>query len=302
MNCIICNSNNTKKLHYININDLLKLYKKMLNVDLNYLITLDFELVECLSCGIKFFSPLVTGDEAFYAHLQKFDWYYLDEKEEFKVAKRYISDSDKVLEVGCGKGAFAKYITPQNYIGLDFSQNAKKIAKENGVIVENIDIIEYAKNHSSTFDVVVSFQVLEHISDPKKFLEAKIEAIKPGGKMIISVPAEDSFVKYVPNNVLNMPPHHVTRWSDRTLTNLAKIFNLELVNIEHEKVQEIHKSWFISTLINHSLGNSKLVDLSFASKLKNKFSYFLTKMIIKKFPEAFLPRGHTVTAIYQKRL
>ena len=42
------------------------------------------------------------------------------------------------------------------------------------------------------------------------------------------MPSDDSFLALSVNN-LNMPPHHITRWSDQALRNLTKLLNVELV-------------------------------------------------------------------------
>ncbi|MGV2387332.1 MAG UNVERIFIED_CONTAM: hypothetical protein LVR29_00250 [Microcystis novacekii LVE1205-3] len=49
---------------------------------------------------------MITGSENFYEKLQVFDWYYLEEKNEYDYASQFIKPSDSVLEIGCGKGSF----------------------------------------------------------------------------------------------------------------------------------------------------------------------------------------------------
>lgn len=301
MNCPLCKQEQIKVLEKIKNNDLIFLYQKMTDIDFSYLINQDIDFCECQTCKLKFFDPLITGDEKFYNTLQKYEWYYMDEKEEYHYAKKYISNEDKVLEVGSGKGAFAKHINSHNYIGLDFSENAKKMAAENGIIIENEMIQDYAKEHQEKFDIVVSFQVLEHVSDPKEFIESKLVALKKGGKLIIAVPSEDSFLKYVTNGILNMPPHHVTRWSDETFGYIARAYNLNIDSIYHEKVQNIHKQWYLSSLVSNAFLDTKLIDLTIMRKLINKFSSLVSRFLIKNLPKEMLPNGHTVLVVFEKK-
>ena len=44
--------------------------------------------------------------------------------------------SDVVLDVGCGKGAFSRFVNSAGgkFIGLEFSKNAKVIAEKEGII------------------------------------------------------------------------------------------------------------------------------------------------------------------------
>lgn len=119
--------------------------------------------------------------------------------------------------------------------------------------------------------------------------------------MIIAVPSEDSFLKYVTNDILNMPPHYVTRWPDETLKFISQVYNLGLLDIYHEKVQPIHKLWFITSILNCAFNRSnKLIDLSLKWKILNKFSSILARFILKGFGEEMLPYGHTVVAVYKK--
>lgn len=301
MTCPLCKVQNVKKLEIINKVTLNSLYEKMTAIDFSYLINQDINYCECLNCKLRFFNPLITGDESFYNSLQEFDWYYMDEKEEYQYAKKYIQDTDKVLEVGSGKGAFAKYLSTNDYIGLDFSENAKIMAAENGILIENELVQNYSIEHKEEFDAVVSFQVLEHVSDPQSFIEAKLEALKVGGKLIIAVPSEDSFLKYVNNGILNMPPHHVTRWSDNTFEFIANTYNLKIIDIYHEKVQEVHTLWYLNTLIGNSIIQSKLIDISLRRKVINKFCNLFSKILIKGLRNEMLPSGHTVLVVYEKK-
>jgi len=301
MRCPLCENVDISLLETVSKNNLISLYYDMTEVDFSYLIQKDIIYCECKNCKLKFFDPLITGDEKFYNALQKFDWYYMDEKEEYHYAKKFIQNASSVLEVGSGKGAFAKHIKDSTYVGLDFSENAKNMAAENGVLVENIMIQDYANMHKEEFDVVLSFQVLEHVSDAKGFIEAKLEALKKGGKLIIAVPSEDSFLKYVQNGVLNMPPHHVTRWSDDTFQFIADKYNLKILDIYHEVVQEAHKQWYLGTLISRCLFESKLIDTSFFKKIVNKVISYFSKFLLKGLEDEMLPNGHTVLVVMEKQ-
>jgi len=225
----------------------------------------------------------------------------MDEKEEYHYAKKYISSTDKVLEVGCGKGAFAKFLQTKDYIGLDLSENAKIMAAADGIIIKNETIEDFSKRHKGEFDVVVSFQVLEHVPDPNSFIEAALDALKEGGKLIIAVPSEDSFLKYASNNILNMPPHHVTRWSYVTFEYIAKQYNLKIVKIYHEKVQDVHKRWYLHTLVFNSLCDYKIISTSFFRKLLSKLSSLLAGLLMRGLKDEMLPNGHTVLVVFEKK-
>lgn len=301
MICPLCDSKKYKSLDKIDRKSLISLYNKIIGEDISYLIKQDIEFCECNNCKLRFYDPLITGDEKFYNSLQRFEWYYMDEKEEYSYAKNYINSTDKVLEVGSGKGAFAKHIDTKDYIGLDFSKQAKNMAELNGIAIENESIEHYAEKCPQMFDVVVSFQVLEHVSNPKQFVESKLKALKKGGRLIIAVPSEDSFLKYATNAILNMPPHHVTRWSYATFKYIADIYNLTIETIYHEKVQDVHMTWYLNTLISNSISDNKIIDTSFFCKFKNKFASLIGRLLCRGLKSEMLPNGHTVLVVYIKK-
>lgn len=301
MNCPLCKDESVSLLEKINKDQLTEAYRKITAENFSYLINQDIDFCECENCSLRFFNPPITGDENFYNALQKFDWYYMDDKKEYHYAKRYISEYDKVLDVGSGKGAFAKHLAIKNYIGLDFSKEAKKMAKQNGIVIENEYIEDYASAHPESFDVVASFQVLEHVADPKGFLEGKINALKKGGRLIVAVPSEDSFLRYATNAVLNMPPHHVTRWSDKTFRYIAETYNLKLEEVIHEEVQNVHKQWYLNTLISSVFFKQSLMNMTLSYKLINKIASLIAKSLCKHIKKEMLPNGLSVVAVFTKK-
>jgi 2-polyprenyl-3-methyl-5-hydroxy-6-metoxy-1,4-benzoquinol methylase len=301
MHCPLCEGNKIEIIELIKREDLNFLLTKLVGENFSYLFSKDMKFCGCDRCKLKFFHPLVIGDELFYNSLQKLDWYYMDEKAEYIEAKKHIKKTDRVLEVGCGKAAFVKFLPTKQYVGLDTSAEAKEMALKDGIIIENESIQNYAVKNLNKFDVVVSFQVLEHVSDPSSFIQSKVDALKVGGKLIIAVPSEDSFLKYATNSVLNMPPHHVTRWTDETLCFIADKYNLQILDIYHEKLQSVHKWWFVKSLVSNGIMEPKLISKGWGRKFTSVLSSILAKILVKGLKDEMLPNGHTVMAVYQKK-
>lgn len=264
-------------------------------------------LYHCVQSDLKFFYPALMGSELLYEKLQKFDWYYQDEKYEFNYVQHRIKESDSVLEIGCGKGAFAKKIAAQEYVGLELSQKAKEITSVRGFRVLKESVETHAISKPNYYDVVCAFQVLEHVENVQSFIKASIGCLKPGGLLIYSVPNSDSFYSLVSNNLLNMPPHHVTWWSEKALVYIAKLFNLELVSVESERLASSHRKGYLAMIILSRLKSvfgirSKLVDGSNAYWLLSKFAT-LAGMLLEAGlqDEKALPKGHSAIAIYRKK-
>ncbi len=297
-------------LEKVKTKDLITLYHRTFNMN----ISSEFKGLDeigfyhCAESDLKFFYPVVMGSEFFYEKLQEFNWYYLDEKDEFVYASEFIKESDELLEIGAGKGAFRKKVKAKEYIGLEFSWNARDMALKDGIKVLNESIEQHAKNNEGKYDVVCSFQVLEHVNNIRSFIESSIACLKPDGLLICSVPNADSFLSSIRNGILNMPPHHVTWWTDKSLHSIAMIFGLEMVELKCEVLSDVHRNLYSSTVVSNAfnfiLGRSPgLIDTSLLGRFINIVTIVLGRFysmgIINKNVR---PHGHTITAVFRKRV
>lgn len=315
-NCLLCGSNHLKVKGSVSTDLVVESYAKAfdVNVESYFKPGGGMNLIGCEVCGLLSYDPMPSGDAAFYEDLQRLPWYYQDNKPEYHFAKEHVDAQDRVLEVGCGKGVFRSFLANSvDYHGLEFNQAAIDKAKAQGLKVSAQPIESYAEAHPNEYDVVCHFQVLEHVSDPQGFLMACVKALKPGGKLIVAVPAEDSFLSIVQGGWLNMPPHHVTRWKDSTLHHaFEKQLALNIKAIWHEPVANYHRDWYRATLINYALQNllghrnGLAKDVSLTAKIARRIAAFkparnwLINRAEQSFP--FSGRGHTVCAIGIKRI
>ena len=303
--CRLCGSHDVSKIDHIPKNLLNKVYKKEYGIDISDDVKEDMHLFHCQNCDLKFFDPCQTGGQNFYASLQKFEWYYKSDKYEYDyVSNKLITTGDEVLEIGCGTGEFSKRLRCKNYVGLEFNQEAVKMGKWYGRNIKNQSVEDHAKENENRYDVVCSFQVLEHTTDPKSFIESCIKVLKPGGTLIITTPSENSWIQYKQDFCLNMPPHHVTKWTDRCLYNVAKLFGVKHVDIHHEPLDSFHISWYFNSLFVFQLNSLLKIKHSLLKRkrhwIPNLIANALSKVFGRALPDAFKPHGHTVISVYKK--
>jgi SAM-dependent methyltransferase len=262
----------------------------------------------CTKSDLRFFFPAVVGSADFYGQLQHYDWYYLQDKNEYEYVSQYVKSSDWVLDIGCGKGAFRRRIPTQRYVGLEMSQAAIAEGIKTGIQIGNESVQQHSQENAGKYDVVCAFQVLEHVSDVNYFVGAAALCVKPGGLLALSVPSYDSFGRHATNFSLDLPPHHVSRWSDKALCNIANIFSLEVVEIWHEPLQILHRQFYAQTIacnalrsiVRHRFLN---VDPSLRNKLITVAGGFLGSFFAKGLTGSeLLPRGISVTGVFRKPL
>lgn len=246
----------------------------------------------------RFYYPYtVAGNDKFYEDLQEYEWYYMPWKWEHKKCAEMVCSGDKVLEIGCAKGDFLhklEDLKDVHAVGLELNESAARLGQENGLDIRCEFVEEHAKNFPDTYDVVCSFQVLEHISAVGSFIKANIDCVKKGGKIIFCVPNNEAFTKYDwENDILNMPPHHMGLWNKKAFKKLASLFNIQLLNIYYEPLQPYHHHFYIKVL-EKRISRYKLL-----KQLYNRFKLQrLLGIAIQKSSKII--HGHSIMAVYIK--
>lgn len=278
---------------------IIKEWKKCYNYDVSGLFVglEEFLLCECLTSSYKFYYPAVEGDSKLYEHLQQYPWYYMPWKWEHDVALDYIEDGMNVLEIGCGRGGFLSGILGRREVdvtGLDLNVAAVQACSEKGINVVAEDLKTHALSHIGVYDVVCAFQVLEHIFEVRSFLNDAIKCLKPGGKLVISVPNDESIFGSS-FNALNAPPHHIGLWNKATLHALEALYDVELKTIICEPLQQYHAGG-VAGLVEQKLTKG-------CRTMKAAYRLFGYRRIINKAVECLSEwlTGHTLVAIYVRK-
>jgi SAM-dependent methyltransferase len=107
-----------------------------------------------------------------------------------------------VYDLGCGEASYKDWflLHAEQYIGVDWSDSFHNIKAD---IVANLN--ELLSIENAVADTVLSFSVMEHLSEPQLMLTEAHRILKPGGALILQVPwqwwiheAPYDFYRYTP--------------------------------------------------------------------------------------------------------
>ena len=176
-----------------------------------------------------------------------------------RVRKTY--DGDRLLDVGCGSGAFAIGMALRGYrsLGLSWDERNQKVAQDRASIcgakmasfeVCDVRELDKRKDLASQFDVIICTENIEHIIDDFRLTAAMAACLKPGGRLLLTSP----YIRRIPQSSMDFGPfpgfedgRHVRRGYNRVMIE-------ELCNHADLKIEEID---FISGPI--SQGNAWLL-------------------------------------------
>ncbi len=96
----------------------------------------------------------------------------------------------RLLDVGCGAGNMIHHLSHYGQVkGLDIDQRPVQMARQRGYDVDRFDVTEPMPFDNDSFDAVTALDVIEHNQDDMAILHDSYRILKPGGHLVITVPA-----------------------------------------------------------------------------------------------------------------
>ncbi len=148
----------------------------------------------------------------------------------------------RILENGCGVGMYVEHLTQLGgtVYGLEFDFERAAEAIKNSQRIMNA-ACESLPLPSSTFDLILSHEVIEHVQDDRLAICEMVRALKPGGRIVLFCPnrgypfethgiywkgkyyfGNKPFVNYLPRNWRNRLAPHVRVYSKGNLNKAVR--------------------------------------------------------------------------------
>ena len=132
---------------------------------------------------------------------------------------RGFAEGRDVLDAACGAGYGTAYLAERarRVVGADVSDEALAYARSRYGSA-NVEFVRQDLQEldvpAGSFDVVVSFETIEHLERPEAFIERAAQALRPGGVFVASTPHVDRTTRNPAN------PHHRVELSAADLEGL----------------------------------------------------------------------------------
>ena len=214
----------------------------------------EFSIVRCGKCNLYYLSPRLSqaAMEQHYANANYFEGgdsgydSYASQETPLRMTFRRLLENlsrrgmcgGSILDVGCGYGYFldeaADYFEWRG--GTDYSEGALQRARPRADQVF-LGGVESVSSHLK-FDCVVALHVVEHVYDPKSFVESLYDRLNPGGHLLLAAPDMGSWWRplmgqYWPSFKY---PEHVVYYDKTTLEQLMSIVDL----MDHKSIPYPH--------------------------------------------------------------
>lgn len=151
------------------------------------------ELLQCLSCGVAFRYPQLNKEllDELYRNGRSDNWSSeslrrIDWNNAKDWVERNVPKDANLLDVGCFDGGFLASLSQKYSLhGLEIHKEASLRARNRGINMLGADFKDIEKSEMQ-FDVITSFDVIEHTQNPLEFIKRLASATKSGGQIILS--------------------------------------------------------------------------------------------------------------------
>lgn len=152
-----------------------------------------------------------------------------------ELCERFEVPTGTLVEVGPGFGTFASVATESGrfdeVIAIETTPEMAQACRDRGVeVIESR--VEDVDAHDLKADVIVSFEVIEHLFDPTEFLAQCQRLLQPGGMLVLTNPNGEGFdIAVLGGESLAVDPEHVNLFNPGSMRQMLDRFGFEVLDI-----------------------------------------------------------------------
>lgn len=185
--------------------------------------------------------------------IQKNRYYYDDQARYYRFL---VPEGLSVLELGCGTGDLLQALKPSRGVGIDFSTEMIRRARERHPNLEFLEAdIERLENRGETFDIIILADVVGHLQDIEETFRSIRAFCRPETRIIVSYYSFlwEPVLKLGERLGLKMPQHHQNWLSSEDIGNLLNLAGYQVVKTESRLLLPKRIPW-LSDFVNRYIG------------------------------------------------
>ena len=209
----------------------------------------DVEMYQCSNCSTIWHDTELDFEKYYESEqyrislegttdIEKFyEMHDYESMDKFKCTGTEIFRDRIVADIGCGGGAFLDCVRglAKKTIAIEPSEVYRKSLFERGNVVYPY-MQDALKDFSQKIDTIVSFDVIEHVSNPIEFVEQANGLLASGGKCIIGTPTDAPVMRELLGNDYNsflFSTQHPWVLSEGTFKVMAEKCNISNYQIKY---------------------------------------------------------------------
>jgi len=218
-----------------------------------------YALVRCKECGFVFMNktPSDNALNIYYSGYPRNHINSLTLKNYSLLLNSFnkYRQTNNILDVGCGAGCFLQVARKKgwNVYGTEFTDEAIAVCRKKGINAFKGELgkINFKSNY---FDVITSFEVLEHVTKPIKEIKLIRELLRDGGAAYITTPNYNSLSRLLLGDKWNIItyPEHLNYFTNKTIKKSFRqhgfsVLSLKTTGISISRLQLSKKSGLKNT-------------------------------------------------------
>lgn len=240
MKCKLCNSEKIK----------IEYNGKIRNGRLGRYTDTNVKMYQCLDCGVLWHEDILKDLGQYYeskeyrdsleGSSQEEEFYRLHDKEtldKFLYTGTSIFRRKTVADIGCGCGAFLDFLkgVASCVIAVEPSETYRKVMDGKGFLTypyTNAALTDWTER----VDVITSFDVIEHVSEPLEFLNDIHKMLVKEGKAIVGTPTQTPVMRQLLGEIyekkLLFSTQHLWIFSEKSLRQTAQKVGFENIEVK----------------------------------------------------------------------
>ena len=171
---------------------------------------------------------------------------------------RYVGGPGRrVLDVGCRYGALTRsYLDGNEVVGVDVDREALAEAAKLGIETHWVDVDAGLPFPDAGFDVVVAGELLEHIRDPAGLVGEAARVLRPGGRLVASVPNGFRLkhrLRFLVGREPEEDPTHLHLFSERSIRRLLIGWDEPRLHFVASRFLRLNPRLFANTIVSTAL-------------------------------------------------